>query len=38
MKPETIDTYLETVPDTHRAALIQLRDRLGTLCPDTTVA
>jgi uncharacterized protein YdhG (YjbR/CyaY superfamily) len=35
-KPEDIDAYLKTVPETHLAALVQLRDEIRTLCPDAT--
>ena len=35
-KPEDIDAYLEAVPETHRAALVQLRNQVGRLRPDAT--
>lgn len=33
-KPENIDAYLNTVAETHRSALVQLREQVRSLCPD----
>jgi uncharacterized protein YdhG (YjbR/CyaY superfamily) len=35
-KSESIDAYLDTVAESHRPALIQLREQVRTLCPDAT--
>jgi uncharacterized protein YdhG (YjbR/CyaY superfamily) len=35
-KPESIDAYLSTVPETHRAPLSELRDQIRALYPTAT--
>ncbi|MBP9710648.1 MAG: DUF1801 domain-containing protein [Candidatus Pacebacteria bacterium] len=35
-KPQDIDSYLKTVPETHRAALVQLRGQIKKLYPKAT--
>jgi uncharacterized protein YdhG (YjbR/CyaY superfamily) len=33
---KSIDTYLASVPETHRAALMKLRNQIKRLCPKAT--